>query len=422
MRILHTSDWHLADRLYWLDRQEDLRKRMEELAAHLDEQQIDVMVVAGDLFSHRNSRMEELRAAVQDVNDVFTPFLKRGGTIVAISGNHDTDGLCGLLCATQELSAPKATNGRNGSHAPGRMYLSMKPDTLLLQDGDGEQVQFVLIPYPTSHRYLPEGENPGSTEEKHRLLQAAVKGEIQRLRASSRLNPKLASVLVAHLHVRGGELHTLYKLSEKEDVIFDVADLPMDWAYSAFGHIHKPQFVGGVSHARYSGSIERMDVGERDDDKSAVVVEIRDGARTGPPYTVPLRATPIYKIEISDPEKEIPVLARKYPDGQEAIVYCTVHYKPGVHNIQEILAALKSHFRRFCKLEAFPEGVPQPSPIPGGTAVPATDARTPEIDLRAAASVPEVVRGFLERRLEAADPDRAELLALAETFMKEVQP
>lgn len=421
MRILHTSDWHLADRLYWIERQKDIRKRLEELKAHLDEQQIDVMVVAGDLFSHRNSRMEELQAAVQDVNEVFTPFLKRGGTIVGISGNHDTEDLFGLLRAAQDLSAPMLKNERSGSYASGRMYLVTKPSILPLQDGNGEQVQFVLIPYPTSYRYLPADVNPNSTEEKNSLLQTEVKRKLQSLRASSQLNPKLASVLVAHLHVRGSELHTLYKLSEKEDVIFDLADLPLDWAYAAFGHIHKPQLVGGAPHARYSGSIERMDVGERDDEKSAVVVEIQDGERTGPPYTVPLRATPIYRFEITDPEKEIPMLAQRYPDGKEAIAYCTVRYKPGIHNVREIVDTIKGHFRDCCKLNTIPEGVPLAG-LPGETRDgEAAEESSPEVYLSAAERIHDVVLKYLDRRIEPSDPERAELIALAEHFLAEAR-
>jgi DNA repair protein SbcD/Mre11 len=51
MRILHTADWHLNDRLGRLDRQEDIVARLEEIASYLEEHQVDVMVVAGDLLA-----------------------------------------------------------------------------------------------------------------------------------------------------------------------------------------------------------------------------------------------------------------------------------------------------------------------------------------------------------------------------------
>lgn len=403
MRILHTSDWHLSDRLYWIDRQPDIRQRLKELAGHLDEQQIDVMLVAGDLFSQRNSRMEELQVAVQDVNEAFTPFLKRGGTIIAISGNHDSEPLFGLLRAAQDLSAPMALPKRRDNYPSGRMYLATRPTLLPLCDGGGERVQFVLIPYPTSYRYLAADVDPMSGEEKHSLLRTAVLQQLQRLR-EERLDPRLASVLVGHLHVRGGELHTLYKLSEQDDVIFDLGDLPMDWAYAAFGHIHKPQLIGGAAHVRYSGSIERMDIGECDDDKSAVVVEIKNGVRTGPPRTLPLSATPIYQFEIKDPDRELPMLEQRFPRAKEGIAYCAVHYKPGTHNLREIGDALRSRFRACCKLDMIPEGIAQLNPT--------------EVRMAEAESVPEKVRSYLQHRLEPDDPDRAELLALADQLLE----
>lgn len=402
MRILHTSDWHLSDRLYWIDRQPDIRQRLNELAGYLDEEQIDVMVVAGDLFSQRNSRMEELQVAVQDVNKAFAPFLERGGTIVAISGNHDNEHLFGLLRATQELSAPMLLDKHTDCYPSGRMYLATRMTLLPLRDGNGERVQFVLVPYPTSHRYLKSEVSFTSVEDKHRLLHGAVLQQLAQLREES-LDRRLASVLVGHLHVRGSELHTLYKLSEQDDVIFDLADLPMDWAYSAFGHIHKAQRIGGGENVRYSGSIERMDVGERDDDKSAVVVEIRNGVRTGSPRTVPLSATPIYQIEIKDPDRDLQKLEKKFPRAKESIAYCTVHYKPGTHNVREIINTLESRFRALCKVDVIPEGVAPSSPT--------------EVRLAEAESVPEKVRSYLQQRL-IDDPDRAELLALTDLLLE----
>ena len=51
MRILHTADWHLGDRLGRIDRTADLRTAVERVAAHCQEHRVDVLLVAGDLFS-----------------------------------------------------------------------------------------------------------------------------------------------------------------------------------------------------------------------------------------------------------------------------------------------------------------------------------------------------------------------------------
>lgn len=405
MRILHTSDWHLNDRLHWIDRQPDIRARLQEIANYLEEYQVDVMTVAGDLFSQRSSRLADLRGAVQDVNEAFSPFLRRGGTIVAISGNHDDEALFELLKTAQDLSAPISLDPDRSCYPPGRMYLATKPTYLPLKGASDEQVQFILLPYPTAYRYLPADVQPNSIDERHSCLRTALLERLAQLRAR-RLDEGIASVLVAHLHIRGGELHSLYKLSEKEDVIFDLGDLPMNWAYAAFGHIHRAQAIGRSEHVRYSGSIERMDLGERNDDKSVVLVEIKDNQRVGEPLLLPLRATPIYQFEITDPDREVPSLAARFPDAREALVYYKVHYRPGTHNINAIRDAINKQFRACCYCET----------IPYGSTV---GRESPEVRLDPEKAFPERVRDYLAQHLLPADHDREELLTLADKLLVE---
>jgi DNA repair protein SbcD/Mre11 len=103
MKILHTSDWHLNDRLGHIKRQDDIKARLLEIAGYLEEHQVDVMVVAGDLLSTYN-RVEEIKIAIAQVNEIFKPFLLKGGTIVTISGNHDREDYFRLLRLAGDLS------------------------------------------------------------------------------------------------------------------------------------------------------------------------------------------------------------------------------------------------------------------------------------------------------------------------------
>jgi DNA repair exonuclease SbcCD nuclease subunit len=51
MRLLHTADWHLNDRLGRIDRTNDLRVAVERIAALCAVERVDVLLIAGDLFS-----------------------------------------------------------------------------------------------------------------------------------------------------------------------------------------------------------------------------------------------------------------------------------------------------------------------------------------------------------------------------------
>jgi DNA repair exonuclease SbcCD nuclease subunit len=125
----------------------------------------------------------------------------------------------------------------------------------------------------------------------------------------------LPSILVAHLHVRNSELpHSLYKIEERNDVVLDPGLIPASFAYVAFGHIHRAQEIDRSPFIRYSGSVERMDAAERDDDKGVVVVDIGpQGAAS--PRVLPLDATPIFDEEIAGPE-DVPRLVDAYTSAQ----------------------------------------------------------------------------------------------------------
>ena len=105
MRILHTADWHLTEKLKLIDRHPHIVARLEQIAGLLEEHQVDVMVVAGDVFS-RCTRMEEMERGVADINRIFKPFLLRGGTIVAISGNHDNEDFFAMMRSVLDLAMP----------------------------------------------------------------------------------------------------------------------------------------------------------------------------------------------------------------------------------------------------------------------------------------------------------------------------
>jgi len=205
--------------------------------------------------------------------------------------------------------------------------------------------------------------------------------------------------LVAHAHIRGSAIHNLYRISERDDVVFDPGDLPANWAYIAYGHIHKPQAMHGAEHIRYAGSIDRMDFGEMSDEKSVVLIEISDKGRIGEPTLLPLNATPLYRIEILDPETDMRGLAERYADAQRAIVEYKLVYQPGQHNREALCREIETIFPRWCRRDIVPRGE-------------AVNLKLGEIrgHLR---DVKGVVRGFLAENL-AEHSDRDELLALAD--------
>lgn len=90
MKILNTADWHLGKRLDRFSRLEEQISVMNEIIEIADEQKVDIIIIAGDLFDNFNPSVEAV--------ELFYKTLKRLSNngkrpVIAIAGNHDSPNL-----------------------------------------------------------------------------------------------------------------------------------------------------------------------------------------------------------------------------------------------------------------------------------------------------------------------------------------
>ena len=409
MKILHTADWHLGDRLGRIDRTADLRTAVERIGQYCDERSVDVLLVAGDLFSEL-ARPDGLREAIFHWQRVFRPFLERGGTILTLTGNHDNENFCQTLVHAMTLAAP--TVGTDGDTiSPGRLYLATEPTFIRLHDREtGGDIQFVLMPWPTPGRYLHGHNNLtyGSPEEKNELLVDAWKRALVGIRASANYDQKAPAILSAHINIYGSHIGSNpFRITPQEDVVVDGSDLAEQFDYVALGHVHKPQAVG-AAHVRYCGSIERLDLGERGDHKGVVLVEIGPDGLVGEPEVLPLAdASPIYEETILNPFEDLIRLRIERKDREKALVNLHVRYTAGVDQLEDVLRELNEIFPRWYARDWEETGALGP------TLVAATEPRTKGFQ--------ETVREYLDQELiQHDDADRESILAIADELLKDM--
>src|SRR5260370_19298217 len=184
-------------------------------------------------------------------------------------------------------------------HPPGRLYLATNPNFLRLRGRQGEEVQFILMPYPTPARYLrvEEVQRYTGVEEKNRHMQTAYARQLRDIMAHPAFDVTKPTVLSAHIHVDSAATK-LFRISAEDSIVFADGDLPSHFAYIALGHIHQHHCIRGQTHVRYSGSIERLDAGESDDVKGVVLADIGGQGLIGEPRFLPLDATPIYGVTL----------------------------------------------------------------------------------------------------------------------------
>ena len=212
-----------------------------------------------------------------------------------------------------------------------------------------------------------------------------------------------------HIGVRGSELPTLFRLSEQEDIIFSEADLPTGFHYVALGHIHRAQFLHGQTHIRYSGSIERLDLGEQHNSPGVVLFDIAATGRVGEPEVLPLPGTPVYEVTLLDPHADLERLKAAGEDVGNDLVNLHIHYTPGEHNLEEILCEAEKVYPRW-----YARDWVQTNTL--GETLTLGEADRSK-------SLREIVRGYADTELQNHDEfEKQELLTLLGQIIDECEP
>jgi DNA repair protein SbcD/Mre11 len=283
VRILHTSDWHIGRALYGRKRYEEFEAFLEWLLRLIEEERIDVLLVAGDVFDNStpSNRAQEL----------YYRFLARMAIApnrhtVITAGNHDSPSL---------LNAPKGLLEFLNVHVVGSASDS-PGDELVIIYGPDHQPQLLVcaIPY-LRDRDIRTAEAGETMEEKDRKIIEGIRIHYRLVceaaeakRAS--LSIPVPVVAMGHLFASGGEtvdgdgVRELY-IGSLAQVRKDVFPESID--YLALGHLHIPQRVGGSDFIRYAGSPLPVGFGEAGQEKSVVFVEFSGGVPSVSTVPVP---------------------------------------------------------------------------------------------------------------------------------------
>ncbi|WP_320672333.1 exonuclease SbcCD subunit D [Patulibacter defluvii] len=224
MRLLHTADWHLGRLLHRMPLLDAQAAAIDHLVELAEEEQVDAILVAGDLFDRALPPVEAVRLAGDALRR-----LAAIAPVVLVSGNHDSAPRLGFAA---ELIAAGGVHLRTDPATVG--------EPLVLEDEHGP-VALYGIPYLDPE--LARG--PLAVEE--RSHDAVLTAAMDRVRADLATRDGARSVVVAHAFVAGG------RASESErDISVGGAQTvsPAVFAgvdYGALGHLHRPHAVGAAA-------------------------------------------------------------------------------------------------------------------------------------------------------------------------------
>lgn len=283
LKILHTADWHLGKRLQEYSRIAEQKLVLEEICQIADQEEVDLVLLAGDIFDTFNPSHEAVELLYKTLRR-----LSKNGTrpVVAISGNHDS---------SQFVEAPDPLARELGILFYSR-YDSIIPCGVL--DGGMEisqsdsgfvelrlpkfdfPIRLLLAPYANEvslRTYLGE-------ENREEAFRELLAQNWQKL-ADRYCDEKGVNLFMGHFFfVEEGSTSPLDAEPESERPILHVGgtqslftqQLPTSIQYAALGHLHRYQTVSkSPGPVVYSSSPLAYSFSEADQEKNVVLIQAK---------------------------------------------------------------------------------------------------------------------------------------------------
>jgi len=268
MKIVHTADWHLGQRLYTKDREQEHRIFFDQLIQIFEEEGAEVLVVAGDIFDIGFPSNASLQIYYETLTRLFQTSCQH---VVIIGGNHDS---------VNTLNAPKDILKFMNVSVVGGTTENLADEIVEIQNNDGKlQLVVAAVPFLRDKdvRQSLAGE---SFADKTKAIREGILLHYQQIAelVAPYKNRQVPIIATGHLTATGASSSD----SEREIHIGNLGAVEIDqfpdvFDYVALGHLHRPQMVGGNAHIRYSGSPIALSFSERKDNKSILLLETSDG-------------------------------------------------------------------------------------------------------------------------------------------------
>jgi len=280
MKILHTADWHLGKKLYAFERLEEQKLVLQEIIDIAALEQVDMILVAGDLFDNINPSIEATDLLYSSLKK-----LTRDGRIpvIAIAGNHDSaDRInmpntlareCGIILVGyphETYPLISHSNWAITASGPGHITIEYKDKPFPIQ---------VTTTAFTNELRLKEYISEESEEE----------GLIQYLSqhwqniSHQYFDKKSFNILLGHLLIWPNQALTAPEEDDGEKSIqlghtsiIPSACIPEQYHYVALGHLHRFQKIPGPTDIYYSGSPLCYSFAEAHQDKYVQIIDIND--------------------------------------------------------------------------------------------------------------------------------------------------
>ena len=261
MKLLHTSDWHVGRGIRGRSRADEHRAVLAEIVDIAAEEQVDVVLVTGDMFDTATPTPEAEAIVYRALLDLADT----GAHVVVLAGNHDNP---------RRWAALEPVLNRSTVHVASDVRPPDDGGVLDLQTASGEVARIALVPFLSQRSVVKADQLMARRGDQHaaryaerarRILQALTAG----------FGDDTVNIVAAHLTVASGQpvlgggeraAHTIF------DYLVPPTAFPASAQYVALGHLHQPHRIPGACPIWYCGSPLHLDFGEVERDHKAVLV------------------------------------------------------------------------------------------------------------------------------------------------------
>lgn len=289
---MHFADVHFGVENYGrFDPQTGLPSRLvdfrDALNAAIDlalDAGVEIALFAGDAYKTRDPNQTHQREFAQ----CLARLTEKGIPVVLLAGNHDIPNTKGRANAIEIF----------GALAGDRVRVFDTPGMAVVNTTQGTPMQIAAMPYLIKSLVLAREEyKDKGVQETTQLIVDKYTAGINALAAQC--DPELPTVLMGHFSVANAKLsagQVGYLTNEPEVPLSVLTQTPFD--YVALGHIHRYQDLNKGQHPPvvYCGSVERIDFGERAEEKGFALVELLKGDSLVRHITIPTR--PFVELEV----------------------------------------------------------------------------------------------------------------------------
>jgi DNA repair protein SbcD/Mre11 len=273
VKFLHTADWHVGKTLKGRDRLEEQKAVLAEIADIAEANEVDVVLVAGDVYDSTAPSARAQEVVVQ----TLLRMRRAGAEVIVIAGNHDHG---------PTFEAYRPLMGEIGITLAGTARSSDRGGVVrFAARSDGADTQVAVLPFLSQRYAVHAAEIVANTpSENVRAYDELVRQVLTSLTGG--FSADTVNLVMSHITCVGGVFGGGERPAQS---IFEysvpAAIFPVSAHYVALGHLHRRQTLPAPAPVHYSGSPFAVDFGEQDNTSVVCLVEAVPG--------IPARVTDI---------------------------------------------------------------------------------------------------------------------------------